>query len=72
MKDLEEALVNNKIVNYNWSDNKLHLLLSTGLLVNIVVNNSTGDINNIVFDKQLSAKIQANIICDGNLIILTP
>ncbi|XP_049818696.1 WD repeat-containing and planar cell polarity effector protein fritz isoform X2 [Aethina tumida] len=65
LKDLEEALVNNKIVNYNWSDNKLHLLLSTGLLVNIVVNNSTGDINNIVFDKQLSAKIQANIICDG-------
>ncbi|CAH0547326.1 unnamed protein product [Brassicogethes aeneus] len=65
LKDLEECLVNNKIVSYNWTDNKLQLLLSTGLLVNIVVNGSTGDIVNILFDKQLSTKVQANIICDG-------
>lgn len=67
LKELEEYLVHNRIVFFTWDESKLKLLLSTGLLVNILVNCDTGDISSITFDKQLSAKLQVNIICDGKL-----
>ncbi|XP_044750033.1 WD repeat-containing and planar cell polarity effector protein fritz [Coccinella septempunctata] len=65
LKELEDSLVQNKIICYLWKDNTLQLLLSTGLIVFITIKESTGDILNITFDKQLSAKLQVNIICDG-------
>ncbi|KAJ8971447.1 hypothetical protein NQ314_000704 [Rhamnusium bicolor] len=68
LKELEEYLIHNKIVFFSWDENKLKFLLSTGLIVNITINSKTGDINNIIFDKQLSAKLQVNIICDGTIV----
>lgn len=65
LKELEEYLIQNKIIYYCWKDKSLQLLLSTGLLVNINVKEETGDITYISFDKQLSTKLQVNIICDG-------
>ncbi|KAK9891576.1 hypothetical protein WA026_015534 [Henosepilachna vigintioctopunctata] len=65
LKELEDTLIQSKIINYRWNENNLHLLLSTGLIVNIKVNEQSGDIASISFNKQLSAKLQVNIICDG-------
>lgn len=65
LKELEELLIHNKIVCFTWNENKLNILLSTGLVATITVNNATGDISGIIFDKQLSGKLQVNIICDG-------
>lgn len=65
LKELEDSLIQNKIICYVWKENILQLLLSTGLLIFITINENTGDIVNITFDKQLSAKLQVNIICDG-------
>lgn len=65
LKELEELLIHNKIVYFTWDENKLNLLLSTGLVVTITVSNTTGDVSGIVFDKQLSGKLQVNILCDG-------
>lgn len=67
LKELEEHLIHNRIVNFKFEENKLILLLSTGLLVTLSVNNKTGDLTNIIFEKQLSSKLQANIICDGTI-----
>lgn len=67
LKELEEYLVHNKIVHYNWDDNRLKILLSTGLIVNLTVNLQTGDLINIIFDKQLFLKLQVNIISDGKM-----
>ncbi|CAG9861084.1 unnamed protein product [Phyllotreta striolata] len=65
LKELEDHLIHSKIVSFNFEDTNLILLLSTGLLVTLTISAATGDLTNIVFDKQLSAKLQANIICDG-------
>ncbi|CAG9820267.1 unnamed protein product [Phaedon cochleariae] len=65
LKELEEFLIHNRIVSYTWEESKLCLLLSTGLLVNLTINHRTGDLTNISFDKQLSGRLQVNIICDG-------
>lgn len=70
LRELEDYLVHNKIVYFAWEDDRLKLLLSTGLIVTLTINNSTGDIISISFDKNLSAKLQVNIICDGKLIII--
>ncbi|KAL3265414.1 hypothetical protein HHI36_009618 [Cryptolaemus montrouzieri] len=70
LKELEDNLIQNKVINYFWQNNNLELLLSTGLIVNIEVNEQSGDVVRISFDKQLSIKLQVNIICDG--IILGP
>lgn len=66
LKELEDNLIHNKIVFYTWESNKLSLLLSTGLVAVLTINTCTGDVNSISFDKQLSTKLQVNIICDGN------
>lgn len=73
LRELEEYLVHDRIVYFSWEDYNLRLLLSTGLLVTLNINSKSGDINNILFDKQLSTKLQVNIICDGksNLILLS-
>lgn len=70
LKELEDHLVHNKIVYFAWEDERLKLLLSTGLIVNLTTNSETGDIVSIYFDKHLSAKLQVNIICDGKLLFL--
>ncbi|KAL1509744.1 hypothetical protein ABEB36_004435 [Hypothenemus hampei] len=67
LKELEEYLIHNKIVYYCWEENKLKILLSTGLLVNLTINIKTGDLINIVFDKQLFLKLQVNIIAEGTI-----
>lgn len=67
LKELEEHLLLNKIVYYSWDDNRLKILLSTGLIVNLTINYKTGDLTNIVFDKQLFLKLQVNIISDGTI-----
>lgn len=64
LRELEDYLVHNKIVYFAWEDDRLKLLLSTGLIVTITYI-STGEFVSIIFDKQLSAKLQVNIICDG-------
>lgn len=71
LRELEEYLVHNKIVYIAWEDDRLKLLLSTGLIVTINTNSSTGDITSIFFDKHLAAKLQVNIICDGKFSIQT-
>lgn len=68
LRELEDYLVHNKIVYFAWEDERLKLLLSTGLIVNLTTNSNTGDIVSIYFDKHLSAKLQVNIICDGRLL----
>lgn len=65
LREFEDYLVHNKIVYFAWEDDRLKLLLSTGLIVTLTTNNNTGDIISIFFDKHLSAKLQVNIICDG-------
>lgn len=67
LKELEDYLIHNKIVYFAWEDDRLKLLLSTGLIVTLTIKSSTGDIISIYFDKHLSAKLQVNIICDGKL-----
>lgn len=67
LREFEDYLVHNKIVYFAWEDDRLKLLLSTGLIVTLTINSSTGDIISIFFDKHLSAKLQVNIICDGLL-----
>ncbi|XP_050299612.1 WD repeat-containing and planar cell polarity effector protein fritz homolog isoform X2 [Anthonomus grandis grandis] len=65
LKELEEHLIHNKIVYYCWDESNLKILLSTGLIVCLTINQKTGDLVNITFDKQLFLKLQVNIICDG-------
>ncbi|XP_076257346.1 WD repeat-containing and planar cell polarity effector protein fritz isoform X2 [Rhynchophorus ferrugineus] len=67
LKELEEYLLHNKVIYYCWNNNKLKLLLSTGLIVDLTIHNKTGDLLGITFEKQLSTKLQVNIICDGVL-----
>ncbi|XP_060532114.1 WD repeat-containing and planar cell polarity effector protein fritz isoform X2 [Cylas formicarius] len=67
LKEFEEHLIHNKVVCYSWDNNKLKLLLSTGLITVLTLNERTGDLLSISFDKQLSSKLQVNIICDGIL-----
>lgn len=67
LKELEEHLVHNKIVFYCWDNNKLKLLLSTGLIVYLTINPRTGDLLSVGFDKHFFVKLQANIISDGTL-----
>ncbi|XP_030747226.1 WD repeat-containing and planar cell polarity effector protein fritz homolog [Sitophilus oryzae] len=67
LKELEEYLLHNKIVYYSWETNRLRLLLSTGLIVDLTIHDKTGDLLSIRFEKHLSAKLQVNIICDGVL-----
>lgn len=67
LRELEDYLVHNKIVYFAREDDRLKLLLSTGLVVTLTTNSNTGDIISISFDKHLSAKLQVNIICDGML-----
>ncbi|KAG5890065.1 hypothetical protein JTB14_003630 [Gonioctena quinquepunctata] len=67
LKELEDHLIHNRVVSFTWEECTLKLLLSTGMLVTIPLNSRTGDPTNITFDKQLSAKLQVNIICDGTI-----
>uniref|UniRef100_A0A6P7FBI0 WD repeat-containing and planar cell polarity effector protein fritz-like n=1 Tax=Diabrotica virgifera virgifera TaxID=50390 RepID=A0A6P7FBI0_DIAVI len=67
LKELEDYLIHNRVVSFIFEDTKILLLLSTGLLVTLTLNNKTGDLTNILFDKQLASKLQANIICDGTI-----
>nr|XP_023016228.1 WD repeat-containing and planar cell polarity effector protein fritz [Leptinotarsa decemlineata] len=67
MKEFEDHLVHNRVVSFNWEECSLKILLSTGMLVTIQLNSKTGDPSNITFDKQFSAKLQVNIICDGTI-----
>lgn len=65
LKELEDYLLHNKIVSFLWSDNQLQLLLSTGVLTTLTINCATGDLSSVSFEKQLAAKLQVNILCDG-------
>ncbi|XP_057663252.1 WD repeat-containing and planar cell polarity effector protein fritz [Diorhabda carinulata] len=64
LKELEECMIQSRIVCFVFEGNKIFFLLSTGLLVTLSTNHS-GDLTNIALDKQLASKLQANIICDG-------
>ncbi|XP_967164.3 WD repeat-containing and planar cell polarity effector protein fritz [Tribolium castaneum] len=70
LKELEEYLLHNKIVCFSWSDNHLQLLLSTGVVVTLTIDITTGDLTSLTFDKSLATKLQVNILCDG--VILGP
>ena len=66
LKELEQQLINNKIVYFEWKDNNiLSLVLNTGLIIAIGVNGLTKDVYKITFDKFLIGKLQSDSICDG-------
>lgn len=64
---LEDALRNHRIVHCKWQDHAVvQLLLAHGLLIHICVNQSTGDIQRLAFDKFLVGKLPTdNTITDA-------
>ncbi|XP_017784359.1 PREDICTED: WD repeat-containing and planar cell polarity effector protein fritz [Nicrophorus vespilloides] len=66
IKDLEEALVQNKIIFQTWQEDTLKLLLSRGLIVTIKTHST--DIASITFDRNLLNRIQNEIISDGIIV----
>nr|CAD7261206.1 unnamed protein product [Timema shepardi] len=65
IKELEEQLVQQKVVFCRWQDNCiLQIMLGSGLLVNICVNVFTGDVVKIVFDKYLVGKLLSDYVTD--------
>ncbi|KOX77236.1 WD repeat-containing and planar cell polarity effector protein fritz [Melipona quadrifasciata] len=62
IKYLEEQLRDNTIIYCQWYDDcVLQLMLSNGLLIQIQVNITTGDISKITFDKYLIGKLLEHI-----------
>nr|CAD7399465.1 unnamed protein product [Timema cristinae] len=65
IKELEEQLVQQKVVFCRWQDNCiLQIMLGSGLLINICVNIFTGDVVKIVFDKYLVGKLLSDYVTD--------
>lgn len=65
IKKLEEALHQNRIVHVSWTDNvTFKIMLSNGLLVHICIDNSTGNIVRMTFDKFLIGKLVSEDIVD--------
>lgn len=63
---LEEALRNHRIVHCKWQDHAVvQLLLTHGLLIHICVNQATGDIQRLAFDKFFVGKLPADMITDA-------
>lgn len=65
LKELEDLLLQNKVVFSGWENSNIQLLLSRGIKITINVNPITSDINSISFDKSLMTKIQNECIYDG-------
>lgn len=65
LKELEDLLLQNKVVFSDWENSNIQLLLSRGIRIIINVNQVTSDINSITFDKSLMTKIQNECIYDG-------
>ncbi|KAK5644239.1 hypothetical protein RI129_008084 [Pyrocoelia pectoralis] len=65
LKELEEYLLQSKVICTSCERNNFQLLLANGLLVHIAVNLTTCDITNILFNKSLAAKVQTELICHG-------
>lgn len=65
LRELEELLYQNKVVGSSWNENKLILLLSRGVLVNITVNTKSSDVESVTFDRTLCSKVQNELICNG-------
>ncbi|KAG7204560.1 hypothetical protein KM043_004984 [Ampulex compressa] len=62
IKYMEEQLKDNSIIYCQWYDDCiLQLMLSNGLLFQIQINISTGDIQKIVFDKYLVGKLSEHL-----------
>ncbi|XP_046472035.1 WD repeat-containing and planar cell polarity effector protein fritz isoform X1 [Neodiprion pinetum] len=58
IKYLEEQLKDHSVVYCQWCDHcVVQLLLSSGLLIHIQINLSTGDIQKMIFDKYLVGKV---------------
>lgn len=65
LKDLDEILTSCKIVHVEWlSADLVIFVFSTGLLVAVSINSSTGDITELVFDKFLKEKLVLDRITD--------
>ncbi|XP_067009691.2 WD repeat-containing and planar cell polarity effector protein fritz [Anabrus simplex] len=65
VKELEDQLLQHRIVFCQWKDNcVLHLMLSSGMLINICVNIFTGDVLKISFDKYLVGKLLSEYVAD--------
>lgn len=63
---LQEILTSCKIVHVEWlSADLVIFVFSTGLLVAVSINSSTGDITELVFDKFLKEKLVLDRITDG-------
>lgn len=63
---LDDTLKNHRIVHCKWQDHTVvQLLLSNGLLIHVCINQSTGDIQRLAFDKFLVGKIPAETITDA-------
>ncbi|KAK4887641.1 hypothetical protein RN001_003912 [Aquatica leii] len=65
LKELEEHLLQSKVICTACKSNVFQLLLANGLLVHITLNPNTHDITNILFIKSLASKVQNELICDG-------
>ncbi|KAF5300026.1 hypothetical protein FQR65_LT09283 [Abscondita terminalis] len=65
LKELEECLLQSKVICTACNSNVFQLLLANGILVQITINPSTHRITNILFNKSLSSKVQNELICDG-------
>lgn len=68
LKELEQQLLTNKVVFYDWkNDNILSIFLNTGLIIAIGVNVNSKDIYKITFDRFLIGKLLSENVCDGKL-----
>ncbi|KAK7873024.1 hypothetical protein R5R35_000322 [Gryllus longicercus] len=65
VKELDEQLINHRVVFCQWRDDcLLQVMFSSGLLANICVDISTGDILKVSFDKYLIGKLLSEYVVD--------
>lgn len=67
LKELEEYLLQNKVIAASYEDCNLQILLSRGIRVIINFDRVSNDICSINFDKSFVPKVQSECIYDGNL-----
>lgn len=71
LKELEDHLLQNKVISVNCEGHLIEVLLSRGIKVIISVDKTLNDISNINFDKSFVPKVQNECIYDGMCIINT-
>ncbi|XP_054264257.1 WD repeat-containing and planar cell polarity effector protein fritz-like [Macrosteles quadrilineatus] len=68
LKEFEEYLESQRVVYHQWRNScTLQLMFNSGLLANLTVSPSTGDLLEIVFDKFLVGKLLSDYVSDVSL-----